>query len=54
LRDKIQDCIIENAGNLKVQEAVDLIQFVAPYADAETIEILDKIIGGNVHDIPVY
>ena len=30
-----------------------MIQFVASYADAETIEVLDRIIGGNIHNIQV-
>jgi hypothetical protein len=42
-----------NAANFKVHEAVQMIQFVASYADAETVEVLDRIIGGNIHTIQV-
>lgn len=47
------DCILENAANLKVTEAVQIVQSVSRFADAQTIEVLDRIIGGNIHEIPV-
>ena len=52
-KNKVQQCIIENARHLKVAEAVNLLQGVHPYASAEVTEILDRIIGGNIHDVSV-
>ncbi len=36
---------------MKVEEAIQLIYAVCTFGDSQTIEILDRIIGGNVHDI---
>lgn len=51
LKDKIQNCILDNGANFKVGEAVQLIFAVCQYADSQTIEVLDRIIGGNIHEV---
>lgn len=45
---KVEQCILENAKNLKVSEAVNLLQGVHEYASAAVTEVLDRIIGGNI------
>ena len=49
LNAKVEQCIIDNARHLKVNEAVNLLQGAHSFASAEVIEILDRIIGGNIH-----
>jgi hypothetical protein len=53
LQISLENNIFENARNLKVQEALNLLQSVHGYASPETIELLDRIIGGNIHEVPV-
>jgi uncharacterized membrane-anchored protein YjiN (DUF445 family) len=51
LKAKVEQCIIDNARHLKVNEAVNLLQGAHSFASAEVIEILDRIIGGNIHEV---
>ena len=53
MQNNFENVIFENARHLKVKEAVNLLQAVQSYASAETIELLDRIIGGNIQDVPV-
>ncbi len=50
---KVEQCILENAKNLKVNEAVNLLQGVHEYSSAGVTEVLDRIIGGNIDQVPV-
>ena len=50
---KVEQCILENAKNLKVNEAVNLLQGVHEYSSAGVTEVLDRIIGGNIDQLPV-
>lgn len=50
---KVEQCILENAKNLKVNEAVNLLQGVHEYSSVGVTEVLDRIIGGNIDQVPV-
>ena len=50
---KVEQCILENSRNLKVNEAVNLLQGVHEYSSAGVTEVLDRIIGGNIDQVPV-
>ena len=43
----IENCIQVNAKHLKAREASYLVQAVHPFASADTIELLDRVIGNN-------
>lgn len=51
LIDKIEGCIFENARKLATSEAVDLVCGVSSYASAETMEVLDRIIGNGIYEV---
>lgn len=51
LQQKLESVIFENAQNLKVSEAVNLIQATAQFASPELVELLDRIIGNGIYDV---
>ena len=48
----MENAVFKNAEYLKVKEALILIQTAHHYGTPELIELLDKIIGNNLYDVP--
>ena len=52
IKQAIENCIMENASRLKLKEAMHLITCTSSYASAPVVEVLDRIIGNNMYEVP--
>ena len=48
-----EEAVFTNSDRLQVDDAISILFSVAETASADLIEILDRIIGKNVYDIPL-
>lgn len=52
MQQNVENAAFKNAHFLKVKEALILMQTAPQYGSAEYIELLDKIIGNHIYEVP--